>query len=126
MYIGREYARASPPASPSVELTMKGEEEMTKAEIEMVDTIETVVLKAERLCVVADVLFSRYFDDPKPSENWLAMTNKFHAELLNVVLDYAVEIKETLKKVVDDVLDDGSKKAAQCTTTETAQGKTPA
>ena len=96
---------------------------MTKAEIEMVDTIETVVLKAERLCVVADVLFDRYFDAPEPSETWLAMTNKFHAELLNVVLDYAIEIKETLKKVVDDAHNYDNKKAAQCTTTETAKGK---
>lgn len=96
---------------------------MTKAEIEMVDTIETVVFKADRLLVVADVLFDRYFDAPEPSGNWLAMTNKFHAELLNVVLDYAIEIKETLKKVVDDAHNDDNKKAAQCTTTETAKEK---
>ena len=96
---------------------------MTRAEIEMIDTIETVVFKADRLLVVADVLFDRYFDAPEPSGNWLAMTNKFHAELLNVVLDYAAEIKETLEKVVADVLDDGSKKAVQCTTTETAHEK---
>ena len=92
---------------------------------ELINTIEKVELKVERLYTVADTLYDRYFGAQKLNGIWLEETNKYHAALLNVVLDYASEIKKTLEEALEGFYED-NKKAAQRTTTETAQGKTPA
>ena len=91
---------------------------------ETVNAIEKTKLNVECLRAVVGTVIEDCFSENDPDPIYLTARNHSNSLLMTVALDYICRIEEELETIISSAYEE-KRKAAQCTTTETAKEKSP-